>query len=154
NKRRFGLPKAQVPSFLNRGTISADIIAVQREQYGDKAYEFVQEVAHLCHESQHPFEVDCLVNYKRAAWQDNAGELRVTLDQKVGFFEPPADLWTRKTALIRESLGRPAGVMSSAVIEVKTRGAVPHWLQELLDRYGATTADFSKFAAASRAVHG
>lgn len=154
NKRRFGLPKAQVPSFLHRGTISSDIIAVQREQYGDKAYEFVQEVAQLCHESHHPFEVDCLVNYRRSAWQDDAGELRITLDQRVSFFHPPQDLWTRKTALIRETLGQPAEVLSCAVVEVKTRGAVPHWLQELLARYGATTSDFSKFGAASRAVHG
>ncbi len=153
-KRRFGLPKAQVPTFLHEGTISEEIVAVQREHYGDKAYDFVQEVVELCHDSHQPFEVDCLVNYRRAAWQDAAGELRITLDQRVSFFEPPADLWTRKTALIRETLGRPAAVMSSAVVEVKTRGDIPRWLLDLLGRYGATTSDFSKFGAASRAVHG
>ena len=54
-------------------------------------------------------QADCLVNYRRLPWQDADGKLRVTLDVGLELFAPPADLWQRRHALVRESLGTPAG---------------------------------------------
>jgi hypothetical protein len=40
------------------------------------------------------------------------------------------------------------------VLEVKARGDLPGWLEELLATVGAVRGKFSKFEEASQAVHG
>jgi hypothetical protein len=95
-----------------------------------------------------------LVNYRRIPWQDEAGNLRVTLDLGLEFYAPPADLWQRRSALVRESLGRPAGTCSDAVLELKSRGDFPTWLDDLLTSVSARRVRFSKFESAATAVHG
>jgi hypothetical protein len=80
--------------------------------------------------------------------------LRVTLDVNLEFFAPPADIWQRNHALIRETLGAPKGRQASAVLEVKARGTLPAWLLALLAEVKAERTSYSKFEEASRAVHG
>ena len=51
---------------------------------------------------------------------------------------------------MRESLGTPVAAEARKVLEVKTRGPAPAWLAEL----GLAPIEFSKFEAASTAIHG
>jgi hypothetical protein len=153
-KRRIGVPKRQVPQFFDQGLITPEMVELQRASYGAESEAVLREIAQYCGRYDEPMQADCLVNYRRMPWQDQAGHLRVTLDVGVEFYAPPADLWERQHPLVRESLGASVGRLDTAVVELKSRGEPPAWLRELLDRSGARQVRFSKFEAASQAVHG
>ena len=155
-KRRVGIPKAQVPAFFAEGAVTPEMIELQRPQYGADGEAVLREISTYCGRYGEPFRADCLVSYRRLPWQDHDthGLLRITLDVGLEFYAPPADLWQRQYALLRETLGKPLGRESSAVLEVKARGELPSWLAELLDQAGARRTPFSKFEEAARAVHG
>jgi hypothetical protein len=153
-KRRIGIPKLQVPDFFRSGTVTPEMIELQRSCYGAESEAVLTEIASYCGRYDEPMQADCLVNYRRLPWQDADGKLRVTLDVGIELFAPPADLWHRKFALVRESLGAPVARVEAAVLEVKSRGELPGWLRELLTTTGAERGKFSKFEMASEAVHG
>lgn len=161
-KNRFGIPKQDLPAFFHDGTITDEMIRIQAAEYGDAVEEVVADLAELCRPYDGPLRADCLVNYRRRAWQDDAGTLRVTLDSHLTFFAPPDDLWLRPRALTHDELGAPAGSFAGCVLELKSRGQLPAWLTDLLEETGARPATledapdaaFSKFLAGSIAVHG
>jgi len=155
-KKRLGLPKHEVSAFFADGVITESMVEIQKAQHGSLARDVLEEMAKLCSRFHSPLEADCLVNYRRKAWQDERGVLRITLDSGLSFFEPPRGIWQRKTALVHGSLGSRAGRVSQHVLEVKTRASMPMWLAEFLEGTGAAMmgdARFSKFLAASGAVH-
>lgn len=152
-KRRIGIPKHQVPAFFAGGAVTPEMIDLQRAAYGAESEGVLREVAAYCARYDEPMRADCLVNYRRLPWQDATGSLRVTLDVGLEFFAPPADLWERNHALVRETLGTPLGRLEEGVLEVKARGPLPIWLTELLARAQARQARMSKFERASEAVH-
>jgi hypothetical protein len=152
-KRRIGIPKLEVPAFFKAGEITPEMIELQRSTYGAESEAVLREIAGYCARYDERMQADCLVNYRRIPWQDEAGSLRVTLDMGLEFYPPPADLWQRRYALVRESLGAPAGVCSDAVLELKSRGEPPAWLTSLLESVSARHVRFSKFETASAAVH-
>ena len=152
-KRRFGIPKPDVPGFLSDGRITVEMVDVQARDYGEKARRVLREASGLCQHYGEPFGVDCLVNYRRVAWQDAAGTLRVTLDRDLRAYRAPDDLWTRQFALSAEALGQPSGVFGKAILEIKSRGPLPVWIDDALSSVGAESSDFSKFVTASRSVH-
>jgi hypothetical protein len=153
-KRRIGIPKRDVPAFFTQGLVTAEMIELQRPLHGGEGEAVLRELAAYCGRYPEPFRADCLVHYRRLPWQDQAGALRVTLDVNLEFYAPPADLWQRDRALVRDTLGTPRGRHPDAVLEVKSRGALPEWLEGLLAGAEARLTAFSKFEEASRAVHG
>jgi hypothetical protein len=153
-KQRFGVPKHDVPGFLQDGRITEEMVDVQSERHGEKARQAMLDITKLCGLYGESFCVDCIVNYRRVAWQDPAGTLRLTLDRQVGFFDAPEDIWTRRFALIRETLGPARGVLDRAILEIKSRGELPDWLAEAIEEAHGERLDFSKFVSASRAVNG
>lgn len=153
-KRRVGIPKRDVPEFFRHGRITAEMIDIEQQRHGDRAAATLEAVAKLCASCAEPLRADCLVNYRRTAWQDPPGELRVTIDTGLGFFAPPADLWDRNWALVRPTLGAPVALEPRRVLEVKSLGEQPSWLADLLRSRDVVATSFSKFEAASGAVHG
>jgi hypothetical protein len=153
-KHRFRLNKRDVPVVLDGGYLSPEDLA---RAGGVVAVDVEHPVAHIvrhCRQLGEPLLADCLVNYRRLPWQDEQGVLRVTVDLDVAVFAPPADLWTRRQALVRSTLGRPCLVRADAVVEVKAVGAAPAWLDRLLADAGARPAPSGKFALATQAVRG
>jgi VTC domain-containing protein len=148
-KRRLGIPKMDIPAFFTEGRITEAMVRIQEPAYGRDAQDVLAAVAALCKSLGEPLRADSLVNYRRAAWQDPAGDLRVTIDTGLALYAPPADLWQRDWALVRQTLGPSVAVEPRRVIEVKTLGDPPTWLDELI---GEAPVAFSKFEAASRAV--
>jgi hypothetical protein len=130
------------------------MVEIQRNEYGPEGERVLRQIADYLRRFDEPMRADCMVNYRRLPWQDADGHLRVTLDVGLEFYAAPADLWQRRTALVRESLGAPLGREHRGVLEVKSRGAYPDWLTALLEEVGAHQRVFSKFEEASRAVHG
>lgn len=151
-KRRFALPKPEVGAFFEAIARGSATDTLRPKGAADTAC-VLSEVADLCRKYPAPLRPDCIVNYRRAAWQDEAGTLRVTLDRAVGFFAVPDDLFAREFALVRETLGPPAGTLGAAVLEIKAHAELPDWLARLLREQRLTPRRFSKFVAASRAVH-
>jgi hypothetical protein len=153
-KRRLGIPKRDVGRFFETGSVSSEMLELVRPEYGADAAAVLEEVASICRRYATPLRPDCVVNYRRAAWQDESGALRVTIDRAVAFFAPPADLFTRDFALVRGTLGPPVASLGSVVMEIKARGQLPSWLERTLGEHALAPQRFSKFVAASRTVHG
>lgn len=153
-KQRIGIPKRDVPAFFAQGLVTAEMIALQQPGYGAQGERVLREIADYCRGFSEPLRADCLVNYRRLPWQSPDGALRVTLDLDLAYYAAPADLWKRKTALVRESLGAPRAREAFGVLEVKSHGPTPSWLRALLSDAGAERRAFSKFEAASLALHG
>ena len=153
-KRRIGIPKRDVAAFFAEGMVTAEMIALQQDGYGADGERVLRELADYCRKFAEPMRADCLVNYRRLPWQSEDGELRVTLDVDLAYYPAPGNLWQRGTALVRETLGRAGKREPFGVLEVKARSAIPAWLRALLAEAGAEQRLFSKFEAASEAVHG
>ena len=153
-KQRIGIPKSDVPAFFTDGRITPEMVKIQEQTYGRQAQVVLAAVAELCASCAEPMRADCLVNYRRIAWQDPAGELRVTIDSGLAFFTPPEDLWKRDWALVRPTLGVQVGSELRRVLEVKSHRDPPAWLTEVLRTERIEPLAFSKFDAASSSVHG
>jgi hypothetical protein len=153
-KQRIGIPKRDLPAFFASGTITPAMVAIQEAAYGRDAHAVLEALAALSASCAEPLRADCLVNYRRTAWQDDAGQLRVTIDNQLAYFAPPADLWARDRALLRSTLGPPVAGERRRVLEIKTRGDAPGWLVDVLAGNAIRAEPFSKFEAASGALHG
>lgn len=145
-KQRFRLTKSEVPSFF-RGEHPA---FERRESELDP--ELAGIVAYRRTLSE-PLVPSCIVNYQRVAFQDESDALRITIDLDIGFYAPPADLWTRSQALVRGTFGAPCMVERHALVEVKRRGEPPPWLVQALTASRMEATSYSKFARAGNAVH-
>ncbi len=151
-KRRFRLPKCDVPSVFSGQDLSASALLHEAER--DESLLGAREMAGYSRSLGEALRADCLVNYRRLSWQEPNGSLRVTLDLGLAFYPAPADLWSRSSALVRSSLGRASGMESCAVLEIKRLAPLPGWLEQALRQTGASPTHFSKFVAAGKAVHG
>ena len=146
-KHRFQLDKGEVPSFF-RGEHAAF------EADSEHADPELASIVAYRRSLTEPLLPSVIVNYHRIPFQDATGSLRITVDLDVSFYAPPADLWTRTYALVRGTFGPPVLVERRALIEVKSRGATPDWLQAALAAAEIQPSSYSKFATGGRAVHG
>ncbi len=155
-KRRLRLPKSEVPSFL-RGEHAAfgatgDSVHAQREREGSDPG--LSELLDAYRTQAEPLDASVIVNYRRIALQDAAGTLRITVDADIGFYRPPADLWTRTHALVRGTFGAPAASERHLLVEVKSSAELPAWLARTLVDVRAEPIGYSKFVRAGQAVYG
>jgi hypothetical protein len=145
-KHRVQLPKAEVPEFL-RGLDWKG--AVRSGETQD-----AEAICAFCRSLGEPLEASVLVNYRRQAFQDAAGTLRVTIDLELSYYLPPADLWSRDRALVRGTFGAASALDRICLVEVKQRATTPAWLEKALCEAGGEKAQFSKFLRAGQAVYG
>ena len=152
-KRRVGIPKPDVGAFFERGTVSVAMRELQAEHGAKHAEEVIDELLELRSRYAEPLRPSCLVNYRRTAFQNPEGSVRITLDQRLACYAPPADLLQRPLPLLRENLGSACYEESAIVLEVKLTGATPAWLEEMLQTARAERFAYSKFVTASEAVY-
>jgi hypothetical protein len=153
-KQRLRVPKKAVPALFESGQVIAESLHSPEFGLDRTEWKGLDAIVEYCRRLDEPLEASCLVNYRRLSYQSPDGVLRVTVDLGLSFYAPPADLWTRNRALVRDDLGRRRGELDEAVVEVKSRSATPSWLERSLERAGVRPVHFSKFVAASEAVHG
>jgi len=153
SKRRFRLPKRDVPTLLGGGSLEPDALANAGPGH-DQVAPALRELVLHCESVGEPLGASAVVNYRRLSFQDVVGSLRVTVDLGLAFYAPPVDLWTREQPLVRSTLGRAKGSEPCAVVEVKRRVGMPSWLRAALERAGVRAVPFSKFVAATGSVHG
>jgi len=153
-KRRIGIPKADVSPFFEHGQVSQAIRDIQRERQGSRGDDVIEELLALRASFNEPLRASCLVNYRRTAFEDPSGALRVTFDQRVACFAAPSTIWQSGQPLVRENLGEAAHEEPAYILEIKALEQVPAWLRELLAQTGAREHSFSKFVMASEHVFG
>jgi hypothetical protein len=100
-----------------------------------------------------PLLPSCVVRYRRDAFHDACGTLRVTLDEHVEAYAAPRSPFD-PGALEPEVLGAPRHREPDCVLEIKSTRELPAWLAALLAAHGARPTDYSKLVMASLAVHG
>lgn len=151
-KRRFRLPKREIPVVFGGGGISGEALLHEAER--EAALAGVSELVEYSERLGEPLTANCLVNYRRLSYQEPDGSLRITVDLGLAFYAVPSDLWSRERALVRGAFGRARSNEPNAVVEVKRRAALPVWLTETLTAAEAKPAVFSKFVAAAGVVYG
>ena len=176
-KRRIGIPKGDVSPFFEDGIVSNAMRELQRTRHAPEPHaqaetetdppedaaaaeeqasgdDVIAELLALRGRFSEPLRASCLVNYRRTAFEDPAGSLRITFDHRMACFRAPETLWQTTQPLVREALGTPAFEETAYILEVKTRGELPSWLADLLEQTGAVEHVFSKFITASETVFG
>jgi hypothetical protein len=148
SKRRFRFPKAAAATLFEQ-RLAPELPSAGAEERADAE----ALIAHVRAQSE-SVSPSALVNYRRLSFQNADSTLRVTVDLGLSYFAVPADLFRRPRPLSRSELGKPVGLEPRAVVEVKQRGPLPPWLGAALATAAGGPATFSKFVAASGAIHG
>jgi len=148
SKRRFRFPKAAAATLFDEQRAPQNLPEDGPERADAEAL-----ISHV-HSQSEPIVPSAIVNYRRLSFQNPDSTLRVTVDLGLSFFPVPKDLFRRARPLSKSELGKPAGVEPCAVVEVKHRCQVPGWLEQALAAATNGPVSFSKFVAASEAVHG
>ena len=148
SKRRFRFPKAAAATLFDDNRAPSDLPESGTERQDAEAL-----IAHVNAQAER-IVPSAIVNYRRLSFQNPDSTLRVTIDLGLAFYRVPPALFRRARPLSKSELGKPAGVEARAVVEVKRRAFLPAWLDEALSAAGGSAVNFSKFVAASEAVHG
>ncbi len=148
SKRRFRFPKVAAATLFEQQAVP-ELLSQSAEERADAQ----ALIGHVRAQAE-SIVPSALVNYRRLSFQNPDGTLRVTVDLGLSFFAVPPDLFRRARPLSRSELGRPVGLEARAVVEVKRRAALPSWLVSALAVSAQSASGFSKFVAASEAVHG
>ncbi len=148
SKRRFRFPKAAAATLFDDNRAPESLPATGSERADA---EFL--IGHVRAQSERVVP-SAVVNYQRLSFQDPDSTVRVTIDLGLAFFPVPIDLFRRARPLSKGELGRPAGVEPRAVVEVKRLLPMPSWLEQTLADVAGDAVGFSKFVAASEALHG
>jgi hypothetical protein len=89
-----------------------------------------------------------VTHYRRTTLQDVESKLRITFDDHVTFHMPVKDIFREKNGCTRGDLPPPLFVEPKWIIEVKSMGTVPAWVEEMVRP--AKQVDYSKFAVGVR----
>jgi hypothetical protein len=148
SKRRFRFPKAAAATLFDDAH-APDTLPEGGPERADA--EFL--IGHVRAQTERVVP-SALVNYRRLSFQNSDSTLRVTIDLGLAFFPVPTDLFRRARPLSKSELGKPASVEPRAVVEVKRLASMPSWLEQTLGDAAGSAVSFSKFVAASEALHG
>jgi hypothetical protein len=156
-KRRFGIPLDEVNGLLGSGVISSRLLLMSVARSHWAPAELLEEIVELGARTRGPLGPDCVVQYRRHAWQDDEERVRITLDTELSYHAAPPQPFNGRP--LCERLGPTIGRLAPALVEIKLRRECPDWLDALADQLVLTPAyagrhTFSKFVAASQAVHG
>ncbi|MBR0382649.1 MAG: polyphosphate polymerase domain-containing protein [Eubacterium sp.] len=138
SKRRVRLTAGEAEAFLSRRQEPQDASFMTRQILGEAAYSLQVRKAIPA----------CRISYDRVAFvTDESDFVRVTLDTNLRSSAAEGGIRVRP----REELFMPADF---CVMEVKTSGACPLWLSDLLKEEGLLPQSFSKFVTAGKKERG
>lgn len=169
-KERVAVPRSVVQAALESGKGLLDSVMAAtgdgsgdtgdgsggtREESPDMWPDMWQRMWRIQRRYRSPLHATCIVDYRRRAWQDPGGQLRVTIDEGLRVSSPG----TRALSMAgQSSAGVPIIDEHSKILEIKYRDALPPWLEDRLCRLLPArlprhpSRPFSKFLAASEAV--
>ncbi len=129
-KRRFRLPKDQVARLFAGEDVSPfvfDGLTGKTRLSVEKTYAALRKVL-----DKVTVEVSSVVCYHRLVYQKSETELRVTFDDRVAVYSPPAGLYSEFQALTPDVLGLPIRTLDRMIMEIKCTGDHPEWLSDVL----------------------
>ena len=90
--------------------------------------------------------------YRRIVFGDEEN-LRITFDEQLAFYQPPAGMYEANNALTFDVLGEPIARGPARILEIKhpEHSEIPNWLQTLVEEIPDANG-FSKFRAGMHAV--
>ena len=91
-----------------------------------------------------------VVVYHRVAYQESERELRVTFDDQLRVYRPPAGLYAGRAALTPSTLGEEIAAPEKVILEIKCRREYPQWLAQALRAVEA--GQHSKFTTSVRSI--
>jgi hypothetical protein len=147
-KKRLRIPKKLLSTLFAGG----DIWPAVRERGGGEDPERLRAVYDELRESLRVYDVkpSSVISYRRAVFQRSEGELRVTFDDEITVYSPPAELYDRHPALTPEVLGPPTLRGDKVILEIKHPGQLPPWLEQALRH--ESSQRLSKFTTSVRAL--
>lgn len=160
HKQRIGIPKVRVEAFLRAHigggipgpTEAAEALeqdAIEVESGELSAQELTGRLLTFVSGQREPFEVSCVLNYRRASWQDREDStVRVTIDSDLAVFRGSPELLSDDRPLLRDRLGQPAYKEPGFIAEVKLRGPPPAWLRGWLESHEERRMRGGKFLLA------
>ena len=131
-KSRFAVANGAIADCLSRGPAP---MVDSKDQAACEAFEMTR--------AGNPLIPIVVVHYRRATLQDKDAKLRITFDDQITFHVPPRDLISDRLPCTRGSLPPPLLVEPRFVVEVKSLGAVPIWVEDVLG--GHNQVAYSKF---------
>ena len=127
-KRRVALPEAQAMAYLCHGEKVGDTQILREMDYALAYYKNLRPAMYLCYDRQAFYGID-------------DPHLRLTFDDNVRFRE-------ERMRLTEETDGRQLLPEDTVLMEIKTAGAMPLWLADLLTREKIYKSSFSKYGTA------
>jgi hypothetical protein len=140
-KNRFAVKRTDVARILKTGP---DPSADPAERASQEAFESMRAGQPLC-----PLVV---AHYHRHTFQDPEANLRITFDDLVTFHVPPPNLYADGKVCSRSSLAPPLLAEPKWIVEVKSLGAAPAWVDDIFDI--DLQSDYSKFGTGVRRLSG
>lgn len=139
-KSRFAVERADVPKVLDTGPDPSSEPSIRAAH---EAFEATRKGKKLS-----PLFV---VHYRRYTLQDRESRLRITFDDMVSLHMPPDNALANTRGCARRDLPPPLSMEPMWVVEVKTLGASPAWLEDILDI--RRQVSYSKFGNGVRELH-
>jgi len=139
-KSRFPVDRKIVREFIGAGRAPR---AAAEHRQAFEAFEAVR--------ADRPLEPLFVAHYKRWTFQDREASLRITFDRNVTFHLPPRDILDPAFGICtRDRLPPPLRVEDGWIVEVKSVGLTPTWIEEELG--GSPPVEYSKFVTGVEAL--
>jgi len=151
-KHRVAMPKAAAQHLFDSGEPRLELLMRSRQADWDPSDEWRRVLLDWSRRLDGPLQASVVVNYRRSAWQNAAGTVRVTLDEDLAVFRPRPALWQLSDAWSRDVLGTAAYREPRCVLEVKCVGRTPGWLERALPAVKLEPVSWSKFVRGCRAI--
>jgi hypothetical protein len=137
-KSRFAVERRDIEKTLRDGPSPS---SHQEERAAHEAFEEMRKGK--------PLQPIFVVHYRRYTLQDKENRIRLTIDDMVSWHMPPLGLIEKKQPVCaRRDLPPPFLVEPNWIIEVKSTGPTPVWLEDILD--SAKQIPYSKFGVGVR----
>ncbi len=137
-KSRFEVDRTKILKVLNEGPRA---LKDSEDRSAREAFEEIRNGKPL-----HPIFV---VHYRRYTLQDKENRIRLTFDDMLSYHMPPANILSSEYPVCsRKDLPPPFLIEPNWIIEVKSIGAVPLWIDEILSP--DKQIQYSKFGAGVR----
>ena len=136
-KNRFSVDRSQIETALRSGASTVQT----EERTAHEVFESIREGKAL--------DPIFVVHYRRFTLQDKESRIRLTVDDMLSYHMPPPGLFSsEKPICSRKDLPPPFLVEPNWIIEVKSIGSAPVWLDDILNP--RDQVQYSKFGTGVR----
>ena len=132
-KRRFELPKNLLGRLLCGDDVWHALVDSRKGIEFNETFDIYGEFRRYL--QQYKVFPKSVINYRRSVFQEDEHELRVTFDDEIAVYQPPAGLYDRTESLTPATMGKPTRSIPSVIMEIKSRDRYPAWLQSLLETH-------------------